>query len=100
MRFYKVDFEPLGWRVSCREGASLLEAAWRAGIPREDVIIDCLALTVGADHRAALVTLEAVRLVVRELGVNQTLGASNVSSGLPNKHYRRRRGSFATLSRT
>ena len=51
-----------------------MEAARQAGIPREDVIIDCLALTVGANQRAALVTLEAVRLVVRELGVNQTLG--------------------------
>ena len=77
-----------------------MEAARQAGIPREDVIIDCLALTVGANQRAALVTLEAVGLVARELGVNQTLGASNVSFGLPNKHYRRRRGSSATLSRT
>jgi len=38
------------------------------------MIIDCLALTVGANQRAALVTLEAVGLVARELGVNQTLG--------------------------
>jgi len=74
MKLYPVDFEPLGRRIPCREGASLLEAARRAGIPREDVIIDCLALTVGADHRAALVTLEAVRLVAQEPGVNQTLG--------------------------
>ena len=74
MRFYPVDFEPLGRRASCREGASLLEAARRAGIPREDVIIDCLALTVGANQRAALVTLEAVGLVAQEPGVNQTLG--------------------------
>ena len=74
MRFYQVDFEPLGRRASCREGASVLEVARRAGIPKEDVIIDCLALTVGANQRAALVTLEAVGLVAQEPGVNQTLG--------------------------
>ena len=54
-------------------------------IPIEDVIIDCLALTVGADGRAALVTLDAIRRVKQELGVNQTLGASNISYGLPNR---------------
>lgn len=55
------------------------------GIPPQDVIIDCLALTVGADHRAGRVTLEAIRLVAQELGVNMTLGASNVSFGLPDR---------------
>nr|MBC7245623.1 dihydropteroate synthase [Chloroflexota bacterium] len=55
------------------------------GIPREDVIIDCLALTVATDNRVALVTLEAVRRVKAELGVNQTLGASNISFGLPDR---------------
>lgn len=55
------------------------------GIPRADVLIDCLALTVGADSKAALVTLEAIKLVAQELGVNQTLGASNVSYGLPDR---------------
>lgn len=64
---------------------NILERAEGMGIPRQDVIVDCLALTVGADHRAALVTLEAVRLVQEELGVNQVLGASNVSFGLPDR---------------
>ncbi len=53
------------------------------GIPREDVVIDCLALTVGADPKAAVVTLDSIDLVREELGVNMTLGASNVSFGLP-----------------
>jgi 5-methyltetrahydrofolate--homocysteine methyltransferase len=53
------------------------------GIPREDLIIDCLALTVGADTQAGLVTLDAIRMVREELGVNMTLGASNISFGLP-----------------
>jgi 5-methyltetrahydrofolate--homocysteine methyltransferase len=55
------------------------------GIPREDVIIDCLALTVGADSQAGVISLGAMRLVREELGVNMTLGASNVSFGLPDR---------------
>jgi len=53
------------------------------GVPREDILIDCLALTVGADSQAARVTLDTIRTVREELGVNMTLGASNVSFGLP-----------------
>ena len=63
----------------------IVERAEAVGIPREDVLIDCLALTVGADSKAALVTLETIRLVRAELGVNMTLGASNVSFGLPER---------------
>jgi 5-methyltetrahydrofolate--homocysteine methyltransferase len=55
------------------------------GIPREDVLIDCLALSVCADTNAALVTLDAIRGVREELGVNMTLGASNISFGLPDR---------------
>ncbi len=55
------------------------------GIPPADLLIDCLALTVGADPQAARVTLEAMCLVKAELGVNLTLGASNVSYGLPER---------------
>jgi len=55
------------------------------GIPREDLVIDCLALTVGADSQASLITLEAMQMVREELGVNMTLGASNVSFGLPDR---------------
>ena len=67
--------------VACK----IVERAEALGIPREDVLIDCLALTVGADSRAALATLEAIRMVRQELGVNMTLGASNVSFGLPER---------------
>jgi len=65
---------------------TILERAHSFGIPPEDVIIDCLALTVGADSQACLTTLEAVRQVKEELGVNQTLGASNISFGLPERN--------------
>jgi len=63
----------------------IVERAESYGIPREDVIIDCLCLTLGSDSNAALVTLEAIRRVKEELGVNQTLGASNISFGLPDR---------------
>jgi len=54
-------------------------------IPREDIIIDCLTLTIATDSRAGLATLQAIRKVKAELGVNQTLGASNISYGLPDR---------------
>ena len=64
----------------------IVERAEALGIPREDVVIDCLALTVGADDsQAVLITLEAIWMVRKELGVNMTLGASNVSFGLPER---------------
>ena len=65
--------------------ARMVERAEALGISRENVLIDCLALTVGADTKAARTTLEAIRLVKAELGVNTALGASNVSFGLPER---------------
>ena len=65
--------------------AKIVARAAAAGIPQEDVIIDCLTMTVATDTAAALVTLEAIRMVREKLGVNQTLGASNVSHGLPDR---------------
>ena len=64
---------------------TIVERAEALGIPREDLVIDCLSLTVGADSQAGGVTLDAIRLVREELGVNMTLGASNVSFGLPTR---------------
>jgi 5-methyltetrahydrofolate--homocysteine methyltransferase len=63
----------------------IVERAEKLDIPREDVVIDCLALTMGADSKAGWKTLEAIRLVREELGVNLTLGASNASFGLPDR---------------
>jgi 5-methyltetrahydrofolate--homocysteine methyltransferase len=65
----------------------IVERADKMGIPTEDVIIDCLALTLGADSNAALVTIDAISRIKKELGVNQTLGASNISFGLPERNY-------------
>ena len=63
----------------------IVAAAEAMGIPREDVIVDCACMTVGTDTGAALVTLEAARLIRGQLGCNLTLGASNVSYGLPDR---------------
>ena len=63
----------------------IVAAAEAIGVPREDVIVDCACMTVGTDTGAALVTLEAARLIRAELGCNLTLGASNVSYGLPDR---------------
>lgn len=63
----------------------IVERAEALGIPREDVIIDCLTLTIGSDSNAGLVTLDAIRRVKADLGLNQNLGASNISYGLPNR---------------
>jgi 5-methyltetrahydrofolate--homocysteine methyltransferase len=65
--------------------AKIVERAEALGIDRQDVIVDCLALCVGADYQAGAVTLGAMRRVREELGVNLVLGASNVSFGLPDR---------------
>ena len=64
---------------------ALVSRAESFGIPREDVVIDCLALAVGSDTDSGPEVLRAIRQVRAELGVNQTLGASNVSFGLPDR---------------
>jgi 5-methyltetrahydrofolate--homocysteine methyltransferase len=64
----------------------IITAAGDHGIAAQDVVIDPLAMTVGADTEAVTITLEAIRLIRDELGVNMCLGASNVSFGLPRRH--------------
>jgi 5-methyltetrahydrofolate--homocysteine methyltransferase len=63
----------------------IVERAEALGIPREDILIDCLALSVCTDATAGQVTLGAIRGVREQLGINLTLGASNVSFGLPER---------------
>jgi 5-methyltetrahydrofolate--homocysteine methyltransferase len=69
-----------------KHARTIVSAAGDHGIPPEDVVIDPLAMTVGADTEAVTVTLETIRLIRDELGVNMCLGASNVSFGLPERH--------------
>lgn len=63
----------------------IVERAADHGIPQQDVLIDPLAMTVGAEPQAAVVALETIRLVRQELGNNMTIGASNISFGLPGR---------------
>ncbi len=63
----------------------IVEEAERIGIPRRDVLIDCLTLTASAQQDLVRETLEAVRMVREELGVRTVLGLSNVSFGLPRR---------------
>ncbi|MBR1690174.1 MAG: homocysteine S-methyltransferase family protein [Oscillibacter sp.] len=63
----------------------ILDAALAHGIPREDVWIDCLTLTVSAQQDQARETLLALRRVREELGLQTVLGVSNISFGLPNR---------------
>jgi 5-methyltetrahydrofolate--homocysteine methyltransferase len=58
----------------------------RYEIPLEDMVVDPLAMTVGADPRAVSTTLETISTIRAEFGLNMTLGASNVSFGLPGRH--------------
>ena len=64
----------------------IIEHATRIGIPVEDIIIDPLVMTVGHNSNAGLVTLKSIELIRKEYGVNISLGASNVSFGLPDRH--------------
>jgi 5-methyltetrahydrofolate--homocysteine methyltransferase len=64
----------------------IVSAAGDHGIPPEDVIIDALAMPVGAEPRAVTLFIETLRLLRDELGVNTTCGASNTSFGLPGRH--------------
>ncbi len=64
----------------------IVAAAADHGIPAEDVVIDPLAMPVGAEPQAVTLFLETLRLLRDELGVNTTCGASNTSFGLPGRH--------------
>ncbi|MBQ6256496.1 MAG: dihydropteroate synthase, partial [Clostridia bacterium] len=63
----------------------ILNRAMAYGIPRQDVWIDCLTLTVSAQQEQAEETLKAVHRVRTELGLQTVLGVSNISFGLPNR---------------
>ena len=65
----------------------IIDRAGVLGIPPEDVVIDPLALTMGADSNAGRVALETIELLVKEFGVNITMGASNISFGMPDRKY-------------
>ncbi len=63
----------------------IIERAAKLGIATEDIVIDPLVLTISVDSNAAALTLKTTELIVRDFGVNITMGASNVSFGLPDR---------------
>lgn len=67
--------------------AKIIERAGKFGIPIHDVVVDPLALTMGSDHTAGLVALQTIEKVIAEFGVNITMGASNISFGMPDRKF-------------
>ena len=65
----------------------IIERAGKLGIPIEDIVVDPLALTMGADSNAGRLALDSIELIVAEFGVNITMGASNISFGMPDRAY-------------
>ena len=64
----------------------IIRAVEKHGISLDNLVIDPLAMTVGADPDAVKITLETIHLIREKWGLNMTLGASNISFGLPNRH--------------
>jgi 5-methyltetrahydrofolate--homocysteine methyltransferase len=64
----------------------IINRAEGIGIPREDIILDCLAMPIGSDSQAGLVFLNTIHAVKAKFGVNLTLGNSNISFGLPDRN--------------
>jgi 5-methyltetrahydrofolate--homocysteine methyltransferase len=65
--------------------AKMIERADKLGIEANRLIIDPLALTMGSDHNAGMIAIDTIKMVVKEFGVNVTMGASNISFGLPDR---------------
>jgi len=63
----------------------IIERATKMGIPIEDIVIDALALAMGSEDKAGRWALDTIEAVVKEFGVNITMGASNISFGLPDR---------------
>ena len=64
----------------------IIRTVEKHGISLDNLVIDPLAMTVGADPEAVKITLETIHLIREKFGLNMTLGASNISFGLPNRH--------------
>jgi 5-methyltetrahydrofolate--homocysteine methyltransferase len=63
----------------------IVEAAAKMGIPKEDIVIDVMTYAIGAEPKAAMDVLNALRQIRMELGLNMTMGASNISFGMPDR---------------
>jgi 5-methyltetrahydrofolate--homocysteine methyltransferase len=65
----------------------IINRAAQMGIPMSDIVVDCLALAIGADPMSAITGFETISAVRAKFGVNMTLGASNISFGMPDRVY-------------
>jgi 5-methyltetrahydrofolate--homocysteine methyltransferase len=65
--------------------SKILEEAERIGMSSQDVLVDCLSTAVGADSMAGVLTVQTIQKVKADLRVNTTMGASNISFGLPSR---------------
>jgi 5-methyltetrahydrofolate--homocysteine methyltransferase len=81
------DGIPESAEARLRVAGKIIERAAQLGIPQEDVVVDPLALTMGADSSAGRIALDTIELLVAEFGVNVTMGASNISFGMPDRKY-------------
>lgn len=70
-------------RVAIAE--KICDRAAKLGIGLENIVIDSLALSIGADPLSTVIALETIRLIKEKLGVNMTLGSSNISYGMPER---------------
>ena len=78
---------PQTWEARVEIAKRIMDTALAYGIPKEDIYIDCLTLTVSAQQEQAAETLKAVRYVSEELGLHNVLGVSNISFGLPAREH-------------
>jgi 5-methyltetrahydrofolate--homocysteine methyltransferase len=63
----------------------IVESAEKAGVSRENIVIDVLTFAIGAEAKSGGDVLETIRRIREELGVNMTMGASNISFGMPDR---------------
>ncbi|MGI5874083.1 MAG: dihydropteroate synthase [Bacillota bacterium] len=68
-----------------RIAADIVERGEKLGIPREDMVIDCLTMTLSSNAAAGKITLDTMKRIRDELGCNMSLGVSNISFGLPDR---------------
>jgi 5-methyltetrahydrofolate--homocysteine methyltransferase len=68
-----------------KHAATIIEEADKLGIPAADIIIDPLVLTLGTEWKAGKIVLDAIQMIVERFGVNITMGASNISFGMPDR---------------
>jgi 5-methyltetrahydrofolate--homocysteine methyltransferase len=76
---------PADARKRIQIAEKIVARAEALGIPKEDVIIDSLVMAVGADPTAGITALETIKGIKDKLGVNQTIGSSNISFGMPDR---------------